>query len=148
MEQQNKLQEFESPLRRPLSFTVICVLSFIGSGMSAVSNMFLFLFHESVIEIIQSDVYKDMGLDMSMIQGVGKSYFLWSGITQLISLTGVRFMWGLRKKGFHFYTIAQMVLLILSSLYIYGPAKMFPGFDLLFTGSFVLIYYRFLVLMK
>jgi hypothetical protein len=127
----------------PKALIILCWLSLIGSGMGAISNVLFYLFHNEVIAVIESGVYKDLGLDMAMISSVSKSYFLFTGLLQIVAFTGVRQMMSLKKIGFHIYAIAQFLMLIISTIYIYRPSGVFPMFDLMFSGLFVLLYLRF-----
>lgn len=139
-------QEFSSPPQlqsRPQALTALCVLSFIWSGMNAVSCLFLYVFHAEVLGAVESGIYKEMGLDMAIIQNIARSYFLWTGILQIFSFFGISQLWKMKKTGFHFYAISQLLMLIVSSYYIYRPSGVFPVLDLLITGSFVLIYFRY-----
>jgi hypothetical protein len=48
-------------------------------------------------------------------------------------------MWKLRRSGFHFYAIAQLLMLVLPLLFM---GKGFLGLgDVMFTALFLLIYY-------
>jgi hypothetical protein len=148
MAEETEFPQIPEQSGRPQGLTVVCILSFIGAGLSAVSNIFFFLFHAQVIQIIESGVYKEMGFDMTMIQGIGRNYFLWTGLLQLIAFQGVIQLWLMKRIGFHIYTISQILMLIVSSVYIYRPSGVFPAFDLVFTGTFVLIYFRYFNQMK
>jgi hypothetical protein len=139
--------EIPKPIR-PQALTVVCWLSFFGSGLGAVSNLFFYLFHNQVIEVIESGVYKDLGFDMTMISSVSKYYFLFTGLLQVAAFTGVRQMFELKRIGFHFYTVSQLLMLIISTVYIYRPSGIFPAFDLMFSGLFILLYLRFREAMK
>jgi len=66
-----------------------------------------------------------------------------TGLLQIISFTGVVQMWNLRRTGFHLYAIAQLLMLIVSTIYVYKPTNTFPMFDLLFASLFILLYLRF-----
>lgn len=140
-------EEVPKPVR-PQALTILCWLSFFGSGLGAVSNLFFYLFHNQVIEVIESGVYKDMGFDMTMISSVSKYYFLLTGLLQIVAFTGVRQMFDLKRVGFHMYAISQFLMLIISTVYIYRPSGVFPTFDLMFSGLFVLLYLRFKDVMR
>jgi len=132
----------------PKALIILCWFSLTGSGLGAISNILFYLFHNEVIAVIESGVYKDLGFDMAMISTVSKSYFLFTGLMQIVAFTGVRQMMKLNKTGFHLYAIAQFLMLIISTIYIYRPSGVFPMFDLMFSGLFVLLYLRFKNLMK
>lgn len=133
--------------KRPLLLTILCVLSFLGSGMASLSNLFIYFNHDVLLKTIEEGVLKDIGIDLSIMINVEPAYFLISGLLNIISFTGVRHMWLLRRAGFHLYAISQLMMLIVSTLYIYKPSGVFPMFDLLLASTFILLYLRFRDLM-
>ncbi|MCC7317105.1 MAG: hypothetical protein IT219_01110 [Bacteroidales bacterium] len=141
-------ESIQFPAKRPQMLTILCVLSFIGSGLTAISNLFVFFNHEVLIETIQSDVFKDLGYDLGFLVNTDKSYFILSGLLSVVSFTGVRNMWQLRKAGFHLYSLSQLLMLIVSTIYVYRPSGVFPLVDLLFASIFILSYLRFKPLMQ
>lgn len=132
-----------SETKRPAMLTILCLLSFVGSGLASISNFFVFFNYELVAETIQGTDFSSMGFDPSFFTGIDKTYFLLAALLSIISFTGVRHMWVLRKAGFHLYAISQLLLLILSTIYIYRPTAVFPMFDLLIASIFILMYLRF-----
>lgn len=140
-------EPLKTPAKRPQLLVILCVLSFIGSGLSAISNLFVFFNHEVLLETIESDVFKDLGYDLSFLVNTSKNYFILSGLLNVISFTGVRLMWQLRKAGFHLYALAQLLMLIVATIFIYRPSGVFPMVDLLFATFFILSYLRFKTLM-
>ncbi len=128
---------------RPQALTFLCVVSFIGAGLGAVSGLFLYMFHAEVIATINSGAYKDIGFDMTVFSKINRNYFLYTGLLQAVALTGVRGMWVLRSLGFHYYAISQLLMLIVSTIYIYRPSGVFPTFDVIFSSLFILLYFRF-----
>lgn len=129
--------------KRPQLLTILCIISFIGGGLGAMSNLFVFFYHSEIADIIQQEAFADLGFDLSIFDGIQRSYFLIAGLLQIISLSGVRMMWNLLKSGFHLYAISQLLMLIVSTIYIYKPADVFPMFDLLLATIFILLYLRF-----
>lgn len=141
----------EQPLQpawRPAFLSVILVLSFIGSGMGAVSNLFVYLVHPTLIELIESGVYDNFGFDLAFFSSINRSFFLLSGLLQVVSFTGVAQMWKLKRSGFHLYAISQLMMLIMSTIYVYKPLGTYPMFDLLFATLFILMYLRFRPIMN
>ncbi|MDP2236822.1 MAG: hypothetical protein Q8J88_10345 [Bacteroidales bacterium] len=129
--------------KRPVLLTTLCILSFIGSGMASLSNIFIYFNHDVLLRTIEEGILSDMGFDLSIMLKVEPAYFLISGLLNIISFTGVRHMWRLRRAGFHLYAISQLLMLIVSTLYIYKPSGVFPMFDLLLASTFILLYLRF-----
>jgi len=96
-----------------------------------------------IVEMIEQETFEAMGFDLGFFGRIDRSYFLISALLQVISFNGVRLMWILRKAGFHIYAVSQLLILIVSTIYIYKPADMFPMFDLLLATIFILLYLRF-----
>ena len=137
---------------RPQGLTTICILSFIGSGMSLFANIFLFLFYDSFMAILSSDEMEevptafDTQVLLDFANTAGQFYFLLSTILYAISILGVYYMWHLFKRGIHFYAIAQLSLILLPLLFIDSNLSVIPG--LLLSGAFVLLYSQYLKIMK
>jgi len=87
-----------------------------------------------------------MDIDLSMFLNIDKNFFLLQGILYAISFTGAILMWNFRKIGFHLYTLAQIILLIVASVFLKGMP--FPWFDILMTAMFVYVYAKNLKLMQ
>lgn len=146
MEQQNKKSQ-----TRPELLKVLCILSFVGSGMSLLSYGVLYLTHDLWKEAFQQGVFDFVLKDEEQIEtfellvGLPASYFLLQTLLFSASFFGVYKMWKLKKVGFHIYTISQILLLISLQLFISNAP--FPWFPAMLTASFVFFYYRHLNLM-
>jgi hypothetical protein len=128
---------------RPELLTILCTLTFIGSGMSMLANGILFLVFDQVREVFnQQESYSFLGseIDFSFLAGISTWFFLAMGLTQALSFTGVYEMFKLRKRGFHLYAMAQIMLLIIPKLFI--PSLPFPLFELMISTIFILLYYK------
>ena len=68
-----------------------------------------------------------------------RSFFLCSALLYALSLTGVILMWNLRKIGFHLYTLAQLLVMLVTLLFL-GRERL-PLGDIMFTLLFVIYYY-------
>ncbi len=140
MEQENK---------KPELLKVLLILTFIGSGLTMFSNLFLFGFFDQIKALLatQGSSYSFMGttMDLTPFFQISAVFYLIQGLLSGLSLTGAIFMWDLRKIGFHFYTLAQICLLIVPKLFIRGLP--FPGMELLISFLFVYLYYKFLKIM-
>jgi len=137
--------------QRPEGLTLVCVLSFIGGGLSFVSNFFIYAFYSQIIPAIENgDVMQlpnvDMDVVLEILKSSGRIYYLFISILYLISLYGVNKMWHLQKRGIHFYAIAQIVMLILPLLFVNAGMSVLPG--LLITVLFIFIYSRYLNIMQ
>ncbi len=68
-----------------------------------------------------------------------RSFFLCSALLYGLSLAGVILMWNLRKSGFHLYTLAQLLILLVTLLFL-GRERV-PLGDIMFTLLFITYYY-------
>ena len=124
--------------KRPPGLTILCILTFIGSGVSALSSLFVAAAYDLMPEAIKQSPIQDGGALLEMINSAGPLFFLITGILYLASLAGAIFMYKLRKPGFHLYTLAQLAMMIVPLLMIKG--FVLPVSNLLLTGSFILAY--------
>ncbi len=139
----------EENKERPELLTVLCTLTFIGSGFSMLANGILFLVFDQFREIFTGqDGYSFLGseIDLSFLAGISSWFFFAMGITQMLSFAGAYEMFRLKKKGFHLYTMAQIMLLIIPKVFI--PSLPFPFFEMMISAIFVLLYFKNLQFMS
>jgi len=137
MENDNFPKNIESPKKRPDLLTVLCILTFIGSGMAAFSNLFIYLSFDEVTNIL--DDFEIDFPEFEMIMSGGKRFFLTGFIFYTISLAGAMQMWKLKKIGFHLYTGAQIFILLLPLAFIDNYQFSFVG--LFITAAFIFAYF-------
>jgi hypothetical protein len=128
----------ENKPQRPTLLTVLCILTFIGSGMNLFSSLVIAGFYDVFVEIAQefSTKFNIPGIDLLL--ETKPLFFLVSAFFYAGSLAGAILMMHLKKIGFHVYTVFQ-ILLILAPMYFMHLAS--PGIpELLFSGLFVLLY--------
>jgi len=134
---------------KPQLLKVLLILTFIGSGLTLFSNLFLFGFFDQIKAMLsaQGSSYSFMGttMDLTPFFQINSVFYLIQGLLSGMALTGAIFMWDMKKKGFHFYALAQISLLIVPKLFIRGLP--FPGMELLISFLFVYFYYKFLKIM-
>jgi len=114
----------------------LCILSFIGSGMAAISNLFIFLSYDNILSLTE-----EMNIDFpefDMMMSGGRRFFITGFIFYSISLLGALRMWKLKKIGFHLYTGAQIFILALPVVFI--PAYPFSVLSVLVTAAFIVGY--------
>lgn len=140
--------EINEPKNRPELLTVLCILTFIGSGTSLLANGVLYLMFDQFKELIeQQSVFSLLGsdVDLSFLLDIKSGFFLSQLLIYALSLYGAVQMFQLRKIGFHLYTIAQIALLIIPKIFV--PVLPFPFFELMVSAVFVYLYYKNLHLM-
>ena len=134
------------PVKRPTLLTVLCILTFIGSGLNILSGLVIGVFFDQFVPIV-TEMAETYHLPELLVFANGSpTFFFISAALYAVSAGGALMMWRLRKIGFHVYTITQ-ILLILVPMYLYkipGPSVA----DLIFTGVFVMLYSLNLKVMK
>ena len=123
---------------RPTLLTVLCILTFIGSGMNLFSSLVIAGFYDVFVEVAQefSKKFNIPGIDLLL--ETKPLFFLVTALFYAGSLAGAILMMRLKKSGFHVYTIFQ-ILLVLAPMYFMHLAS--PGFpEMLFSGLFILLY--------
>ena len=134
----------KEPGKRTDLLTILCVLTFVGSGLAAFSNFFIYLSYEEMLTIVEDYEVEIPGFDM-MMSG-GRRFFITGFILYTFSWVGALQMWKLKKIGFHLYTGAQIFILLLPVIMI--QSYQFSIFSLLFTAVFIAGYAINLKLMK
>lgn len=128
---ENPFEEKQNSPVRPTFLLVICILTFIGSGWSVLSNLFSIFTSGMMDSSLQMEQYSNM---MGNIEGSASASFLTGflnssmevlqataahareiAVMQLvlsvISLLGAIMMFQLRRFGFYLYTAAQILAL-------------------------------------
>lgn len=151
------LEEQQEPAKRPEMLTVLCILSFLNAVYNGIFNFFSFAFYDSFRTIFEQmskgeGMFEGMeeqldGME-TMLQAsllafsVGKGYYLFKMLLFVASFVGVLMMWKLQKKGFHVYTIAQFLMLIVTSVFVTSKIDGgFPFGPIFWTALFVFMYY-------
>jgi hypothetical protein len=128
----------ETKSSRTTMLTVLCILTFIGSGMNVFSGLVIAGFYDVFVEVAQEFAKKFNIPGIDLLLETKPLFFLVTAIFYAGSIAGAVLMFQLRKIGFHIYTIFQ-ILLILAPMYFMHLAG--PGLpELLFSGLFVSLY--------
>jgi len=141
---------YENPMeenKRPGFLTLLCVLTFIGSGAALLSNLITPVFLPIFIEAIRSnamfanliETYEQM-LEIPIWQ----YYFL--AIFCATSILGAIYMLKMKRIGFHIYAISQVIQICIGQFLIGGAFKpnLFSLFvTLLFIGLYAIYYKKF-----
>jgi len=124
--------------KRPLLLIILCVLTFIGSGLNLFSGIVIALFFDAFTTVVQELAEKFDLPGMEVLLNAPPSFFLASALLYGGSVTGAVLMWRLLKTGFHVYTISQILLLITPIYFLKLPAPSIV--DLLLSGIFIILY--------
>ena len=82
--------------------------------------------------------------NMTLLTSINPRYYLFLFVLFIASLIGVLKMFKWNKRGFHIYSIAQILMLINASVYLYPLQHPSPfTYDLLPTVMFILLYYLY-----
>jgi hypothetical protein len=143
------LDQMEQDQKRPLLLTILCILTFVGSGLTLFSNTVIYLMFDQFRTLFASHPNMDFlgtKMDFSFIFNLNRLYFLFQGVFSGLAFAGAFLMWNLKKSGFHLYVLSQLILLIIPELFI--PHFPFPFFQLSLSFFFVYFYYKHLSLMR
>ncbi|WP_302567687.1 hypothetical protein [Culturomica massiliensis] len=149
-------------LKRPTFLTVLCILTFIGSGWGVLSQLFSLLFTNLVDVSAQTEQLNTMmdnmesGAGTSFLSGIlsssqevmqatmmhAKSIAVIGLVLSLLSLCGAILMFSLRRIGFYIYTVAQLLLLFVVPYFAGFSMIVVMGmlFSALFTVVFIILY--------
>lgn len=129
--------------KRPELLTLLCILTFIYSGLQTLSNLFMLLNRDFISDNIEGSGFQLE--DLQPILDMPSLFFLLNTFLFTAVLVGAIYMWSLKKIGFHIYTLAQIALLFVIS--IFNPFNITPFAEILMTSMFILLYYRHLKFM-
>lgn len=142
--------------------TVLCILTFIGSGWGVLSQLFSLLFTNLVDMSAQTEQFNAVMDNMeseagtSFLSGIlnssqevmqatmmhAKSIAVISLVLSLLSLCGAILMFSLRRIGFYIYVVAQLLLLFVVPYFAGFSMIVVMGmlFSALFTVVFIILY--------
>lgn len=151
----NQTSNTPTPAKRTGGMTFVLILSMIGSGWGILVNLLWGLTQPIMSSIWQTNnnqlpdelmaVYSQMeGFDAEVMNDIMRSFlnipqyhYLLLALFSAMSLAGVIMMWKMRKTGFHCYTLAQLMMLLLTAFL--GKAYIGVG-DIMITLLFVAFY--------
>lgn len=147
--------------RRPTFLTILCVLTFIGSGFGLTSGVSNYINAEQAVndkamlqeaiddareQLEEADGGPALELLDEFSESVNDSYTmenirvngLGNAGSSLVTLLGALMMWCLRRVGFHLY-VAGSILAMAVPYYAYGSG-MIGMMNVLFTGAVGLLF--------
>ena len=113
--------------------------------MSFLSYMLMALLLPQMKEMLAANptlLPGEMAVTMERMMEVPRLFYAGCSLLYALSLTGVILMWNLRPSGFHCYTLAQLLLLVVPVLFL-GREYLGLG-DCMMTILFVGTYYLML----
>ena len=138
MDEQQMLPATEAKDKRPNMLTILCILTFIGSGLNAFSNLMVFIFFDASMSFA-AELVKTFKLPgMELFLEAKPIYFAVTALINALAVAGAIRMWQLHKHGFHIYTVAQILVILVPMYFFRLPGPDF--FSILLSGVFVLLY--------
>jgi hypothetical protein len=131
------------PRIRILKF--LCILTFAGSGLGALSFGFIGTFFNIFLSIPSSSLDNEQQELIRMLLSGGRYFFLLNALLYSVSFTGAYMMYKFKKAGFHVYTISQILILISPLAFINGFHM--PGINVALTLLFIVAYAGFVKMM-
>ena len=149
----NEEEPRPTPVKRSPGLTFICILTFVFSGLMFVSFLFNSIYYYYIPGIIANSPFsktfsgnEGMTEAIKIMTSASIWFFILNTIFYGVSLGGAILMFSLRKVGFHFYTVAQILLLITPMIYMADYKTNFAY--TVITAIFIFLYYTNLRLMK
>jgi hypothetical protein len=145
--------------KRPVGMTILLVLSFINACWNIIRSIVLYFTTPKMVEMYENGQFEEMmapfssmGAEftnamkdaMHVFSQINPIYYLILLVLFIASLVGVIMMFKGDKRGFHFYSIAQICMLIDHSIFVY-PLQKPNSFtsDLIVTILFILMYHLY-----
>ena len=132
-------------MNRKLTLHILLVLTFIFAGLSC----FSYLVTAAILPTMQQYYAAHSGLfpeqlyvAMTTFLELPRSYFLAAGLLYGLEVVGAALMWNLRSSGFHCYTLARLLLILVPLLFL-GKAYLALG-DVMMAALFILVYWLLL----
>lgn len=139
--------------------TILLVLSFINACWNILRSIIMYFTTPLMSEMLNNGQFEEMmepfssmgeeftkamNDSMTVLTQISTNYYLILLVLFIASLVGVIKMFRGDKRGLHIYAIAQILMLIDASVFVYPLQKPSPFFsDLLLTVIFILIYYLY-----
>lgn len=127
--------------KRDVLFIVMLILSMVNAASSVVTNLIVGILQPSLQEMFDSGtlpIPETMINAMQMLLQMPRYYFFIVVLFWALSFYGALSMWKYSRVGFHCYTLAQLILLLLPVLFA-GRSYLALG-DIMFTLLFVVYY--------
>ena len=151
--------ENTQPIKRPTGITILLVLSFLNACWNILSSIVSYFFIPKLATMLENGQFEEMmapfsGMNEEMTQmmtdgaamlaKINPNYYLILLVLFIASMVGVVKMFKGDKRGLHIYAIAQILMLINASVFLYPLQKPSPfTSDLLLTAIFILLYYLY-----
>jgi hypothetical protein len=117
MEKFDNEMAMEGP-KRPTFLKVLCILTFIGSGLGIIFSLLTPLMKDWYVNMMQANPNVDEQQYEQAMKAfnAGWGYFLLSAALSVGTLIGAILMWNLKKNGFFIYVFCTVAMLVLPML--------------------------------
>lgn len=124
---------------------VLLVLTMVWAGLSCFAYLMMGLLMPSMRTIYEQTpgmMPEEFTVMIQRLFEIPRGYYVGAGLLYGLEVLGAAFMWRLRWTGFHCYTLARLLLLLLPLLFI---GKGFVGVgDIMMALLFIVVYYLLL----
>lgn len=123
-------------------FHILLVITYFFAGLSAFSYLVTAAMLPSMQQIYADNptmLPEQFSVMMQQLMDTPRGYFLGAGLLYVLEVLGAALMWRLRWTGFHCYTLARLLLLLLPLLFL-GRGFVGVG-DIMMALLFVAVYY-------
>lgn len=123
----------------------LLVLTFLTAGANILSYLGTALLLPQMQQLVQQrpDMIPEVARTyMDMFLSMPRLFFLGMGVLYVLELAGGVLMWQLKSSGFHCYTLARLLLLLVPVLFL-GKGFLQLG-DVMFAALFILAYWMIL----
>lgn len=127
---------FKSEAAKPVLLRVLCSLSIISSGLSALFFLICMLFSGNVLHFFNEYALGDSAVPFNIF--IISTFIIF--ILFVISLIGVFFMFRQKKKGFGLYLIPNSIFMVLNIVIIYVTFSPLWVAYLIASIAFIIIY--------
>ena len=126
---------------------ILLILSFVYTGMWTLCHFMLGLtgpdMRQTMLEVYQSMAEKNESFSAYAIFceklfAVPQWYYIICGLLDAISFIGLLLMWRIRKNGFHSYTLAKLMLMLMPLLFL---DRSYVGFGDMMMAVLFIVYY-------
>lgn len=124
------------------SLHILLVLTFIFAGLSCFSYIMMGMLAPSLLDYYTE--HRDMLPEqfytmLTTYLEVPRAYYMAGGVLYALEVLGAALMWNLRPSGFHCYTLARLLLILVPLLFL---GKGFVGIgDVMMALLFILVYW-------
>ena len=148
----------QSQQQRPSMLLALCILTIINNGFSILSGLMYYILYNKLPAILEtfSETMSEKMLEINgnenifeeainLIVNTPRIYYLLLVLVAVLAIVGAIYMLKLKKLGFHFYIISQILVLALPMIFISVKSFSFGGFAI--SALFVYLYSKHLKIM-